>query len=336
MIKLLKIQLFLISIILLSCNPKGESFEVGFLMSSTIHDRWLKEATLFTEKIEASGGKVIIKDAVNDENKQFSQATELIDAGVKVLVLNAVNGTTAATIVRAAHAKGIKVIAYDRIVKNCDLDYFLTFDGEKVGELVASYILKVKPNGNYIVLNGDKGDENALKFHDGTYKVLQPEIDANRIKIVFSTFVEDYSHANAAFYADEALEFSQNKVDAIITHYDGLAYGVYDILSKRGLIDSIPVTGQDAEILACNHIMNNKMAVTVYKPGKNLAYKCAEMVMQIIKNETVKDLKFYNNGRIDVPSVILDPIAVDKNNMASTVVADGVFTMDEIMNYNQK
>jgi D-xylose transport system substrate-binding protein len=305
-------------------------------MSSTIHDRWLKEATIFSEKIEALGGKVIIKDAANDENLQLSQAMELVNSGVNVLVVNAVNGITAATIVRAAHSKGIKVIAYDRIIKNCDLDYFLTFDGEKVGELVASYILKTKPNGNYIVLNGDKGDENALKFYTGTYKVLQPEIDANRIKIVFSTFVEDYSHANAAYFVDKVLEFSQTKVDGIITHYDGLAYGAYDVLSKRGLVDSIPVTGQDAEIKACHNIMNNAMAVTIYKPGKSLATKCAEMVIQIIKKEPIKDLKSYNNGRIDVPSVILDPIAVDKNNMASTVVNDGVYTMDEIMNYKEK
>jgi D-xylose transport system substrate-binding protein len=101
------------------------------------------------------------------------------------------------------------------------------------------------------------------------------------------------------------------------------------------LVDSIPITGQDAEIAACNRIMTGKQAMTVYKPGKNLASKCADLVLQIIKKESIKDLKSYNNGKIDVPSIILGPIAVDKNNMASTVISDGMYTMEKVMTYNE-
>jgi D-xylose transport system substrate-binding protein len=336
MIKLLKIYLFFISVLLLSCNSTGHSFEVGFMISSSYHDRWVAESKYYTEKIEAAGGKVIVKDGANDENLQLSQAVELINSGVDILVINAVNGITAASIVRAAHAKGVKVIAYDRIIKNCDLDYFITFDGEKVGELLAEYALKIKPSGNYVLLNGDKSDENALKFYNGTMKALQPAVDNKRVKILFSTFVEDYSRTTAAFFTDKILEYSNTKVDAIITPYDGLAEGVYAVLNKRGLVDSIPVTGQDAEIAALNRIMNGQQIMTVYKPGKSMAYKCAEITIQILNKETINELKPYYNGRFEVPSVILEPFAVDKNNIASTVVADGVFTMDKIMAFKQE
>jgi D-xylose transport system substrate-binding protein len=336
MIKYFKISLIFLLIFLLSCNKNGDNIEVGFLIANISSDRWKKESAFFSEKIEALNGKVIIKNANNDENLQYSQAIELINSGIDILVVNSVNGTTSAAIVRAAHDKGIIVVAYDRLIRNCDLDYFITFDGEKVGELLANYILGLKPQGNYVLLNGDKSDENAIKFYDGTIKTLQPTIDAKRVNIVYSTFIEDWSGANAAFYTDKILEFSDVKIDAIIAPYDGLSDGIFSVLNKRGLVDSIPVTGQDAEIAACNRIMNGQQAVTVYKPGKTMAYKCAEIVMQIVKKEKISDLKPVNNGRVDVPSIILEPIAVDKNNMANTVVADGILTMDEIMAFKQK
>jgi len=336
MIKLFKILIFFVTFFILSCDQKNNNIEVGFLISNSIHERWVHESEFFTKEIEALGGKVIVKSAENDENLQYSQAVELINSGIDVLVINAVNGVTAASIVRAAHAKGIKVIAYDRMVKNCDLDYFITFDGEKVGELIASYALKLKPTGNYVLLNGDKADDNAIYFYKGTMKILQPLIDAKQINIVFSTFVEDYSKDNAAYFTDKVLEFSNTNIDAILTPYDGLAEGVIDVLKKRGFSENIPVTGQDAELPACNRIMNGTQSMTVYKAGKSMAIKCAEMAMQIAKKETIKDLKSLNNGRIDVASLVLEPIAVDKNNMASTVVADGVYSMDKIMNYKKE
>ena len=148
--------------------------------------------------------------------------------------------------------------------------------------------------------------------------------------------MEDWLGSNAAFYTDKILEFSNLEVDVIISMYDGLTDGIVSVLRERNLAGKILVTGQDAEIAACNRIMTGEQAMTIYKPGKALAYKCAEIVQQLIKNEKIPDLRYVNNGRIDVPSIILDPIAVDKNNMSSTVVADGFLSMEEIMNYKVK
>jgi len=320
---------------LVGCKELSKEFKVGFLLPSLEAKRWVKESAYFEEKIKEAGGTVVIKDAGRNEATQYTQALELINEGVDFLVITAVNANSAGAIVRLAHAKGIKVIAYDGLIKNCDLDYFITFDGDKVGELMAKHMIKLVPQGNYVLFTGDKGDDNAKIFIDGAIKVLQPSIDSKKINIIYSGYMEEWSGKNAAYFTERILEFSNVDIHAIISTYDGLSDGISDVLNKKGLTDKIPITGQDAEIAACYRILNNRQAMTIYKPGKALAYKCAEIIIKTVKNEKIVDLKYTNNGRIDVPSIILDPIAIDKNNLESTVVADGFLAMDDILKYQQ-
>ncbi len=318
-----------------SCTEQKSKFKIGILIHSLDVPRYKKEKIHFEEKIAELGGECIVKSANGDESLQYNQAMEMINEGVDLLVVIPSNGNTAAAIVREAHNKGIKVIAYDRLIKNCDLDFYLAFDADKVGELLGQYVIKKVPHGNYVLLNGDKADESSVQYYNSTMKVLQPHIDANEINIVYSGFMDDWSGVNAAFYTNKILEFGNTKIDVIISPYDGLSDGIISVLKDEGLVDSILVTGQDAEIAACHRIMNNEQSMTIYNPVKHLAYKCIEIAVQILKNEKIADLKYTNNGRIDVPSILLDPIAVDKNNLESTIVADGFLGMDEIMNFKE-
>jgi len=320
---------------LVNCTEQKSQVKVGFLFS-TMGSRWLKEKQYFEDKIKENGGQVIVKVADRDDLKQYQQARELIDEGVDIIVINSVNENSAAAIVRDAHENGIKVVAYDMLIKNCDLDFFITFDGEKVGELLAQFMVEKVPQGNYVLLNGDKGDQNAIIFQNGILKILQPLIESKKIDLVYSGYIDDWSGENAAFYTDKIIEFSNIEINAIISTYDGLSDGVASVLKLRNLTDRILLTGQDAEIAACNRIMNGEQGMTVYKPGKALANKCAEIVLQLINNVAIADIKYVNNGRIEVPSMILEPVAIDKNNMESTVVADGFLSMDEIINYKAK
>jgi len=329
------VLLICFSILFNSCNEQKSQFKVGFLFSTMKSKRWGKEKEYFVEKIKESGGLVIVKVAERDELKQYQQALELIDEGIDILVINSVTSITSASIVREAHKKGIKVVAYDMLVKNCDLDFYITFDGEKVGELLGRYMIDKIPHGNYVLLNGDRGDDNAVLFQNGAMKALKPKIDSKDINLIYSGYMEEWSGANSAFYIDKIIECSNVKIDGIISTYDGLTDGIASVLKSRNLTNKIPVTGQDAEIAACNRILNGEQLMTVYKPGKTLAYKCAEVVIHLLKKESIPDLKYINNGRKDVPSLILDPISVDKNNLQSTVVADGFWTMDEITNYKE-
>jgi D-xylose transport system substrate-binding protein len=319
-----------------ACNEQKSQFKVGFLLPSIESKRWPMENKYFEGKIKDLGGQVISKFAERDESKQYQQALELINEGVDAIVVISVNGTTSAAIVREAHKKGIKVIAYDGLIKNCDLDFFLTFDSEKVGEYLAQFMINKVPQGNYVILNGEKGDDNAVLIQNGLLKVLKPQIEAKKINLVYSGFMDDWSHLNATYYTDKILEYSNVEINAIISSYDGISDGIVTVLKARNLSGKIFVTGQDGEVAACNRIMKGEQSMTVYKSGKSLAYKCAEIVVHLIKNEKVSDIKFINNGRKDVPSLILDPVVVDKTNMQTTVVADGFLSMDEIMNYKEQ
>ena len=164
---------FFLAVLLISCTEQKSNLTIGFLVDSFEVARWQKDKMYFTEKIAELGAEVIVKSAKGDEAVQYAQAMELIDQGVKVLVVVASNANTAAAIVREAHKKNVKVIAYARIIKNCKLDYFITFNVEKIGEQQADYIQQQIPKGNYVLINGDKLDVNALIEHNGVMKSLQ-------------------------------------------------------------------------------------------------------------------------------------------------------------------
>ncbi len=155
-----KIVLFLIILALVSCQ-KQQRVKIGFLLPNMVSGRYQKEKVYFTEKIQALGGEALVISADYDDQLQIKQAKELLEQGAKVLVVNPLNLNTAAAIIRSAHERNVPVIAYDRLIRNCDLDYFLTFDNEKVGKLMADYVTKIKPEGKYILLGGDKADQNA-------------------------------------------------------------------------------------------------------------------------------------------------------------------------------
>jgi D-xylose transport system substrate-binding protein len=318
-----------ISVFLISCFKKEP--KVGFLFPNFIQKRYIKEKDFFTQKITELGGSVIIMSADNDDSKQIQQAKDVIDQGINVLVVNSVNANTAAAIVRISHTKNIPVIAYDRIIRNCDLDYFLSFDNEKVGELMAEYVTKIKPTGKYILLGGDKSDQNAIWVKGGQLKTLEPMIKAGKISIVYNIYIEDWSGENAKHEIRKYLDFSSDKPDVILSSYDGMSTSVIDLLTEYNLNKVVLVTGQDAEIEACRNIVKGNQVMTVYKSLKDLAYKAAELSMKISKGEKISDVcVIINNGHVDVTSLLLKPVVVDKDNIKSTVIADGFFTEDEI------
>ncbi|MEN8119221.1 MAG: substrate-binding domain-containing protein [Bacteroidota bacterium] len=316
---------------LISCTEQKTNLTIGFLVDSFETARWQKDKKYFIEKVKEMGGKVIVKSANGDEALQYSQAMELIEQGVKVLVVVATNANTAAAIVRDAHKKNVKVIAYARIIKNCDLDYFITFNVEKIGELQADYVLNLVPKGNYVLINGDKSDVNAIIEHNGVMNSLKPEIDNENIKLIYDGYIEAWSPKDAEFTMNKVIKLCDEKIDAVIVGNDGMAGGVYSALANQGLSGEVLITGLDAEAIACKRILNGDQAMTVYMSIKELAYANAELAIQLVKNQKItEELSFINNGRIDVPSIILEPQIVDKSNIESTVIAEEFLTMEEI------
>ena len=320
---------FAFVIICISC--KNSSVKVGFLFPNMVNERYLKEKQIFISKINELGGEAIAASADNNDQLQIQQANELISKGVKVLILNSINLNTAAAIVRNARSHGVKVIAYDRLIKNCDLDFFLSFDNEKVGKLMAEYVIKIKPSGKYMLLGGDKADQNAIWVKEGQKSALATYINSGNIKIINDCYVEDWLGENARFEVKRFIDLSGSVPDVILSSYDGMSTQVIDLLKEHNLAGQVLITGQDAELPACRNIVKDYQVMTVYKPIKRLATSAAELAMKLAKNEKVTEInKAINNGQVDVPTVLLDPIVVDKNNLKSTVIADGYQSEKEV------
>ncbi len=326
-----KVLVFTILIVLSACSTQDSKVSIGFLADTFEIARWQKDREYFVEKVEELGGKVIVKSANGDDARQLKLAQELINNGVKVLVVVATNSNNAAAIVRLAHKNNVKVIAYARLIKNCNLDYFITFNVEKIGSLQAEYIKNIKPRGTYVLINGDKADINAQIEHSGVIESLQTKIEAGDIKLLYDAFIEGWAPDNAEHLMKKIIEFGNEPIEAVIVGNDGMATGVYKALSEYGLNGEVLLTGLDAEPIALKRILNGDQTMTVYMSIKKLAYANAELAVQIAKNEKINtDFKFTDNGRIKVPTIVLEPQIVDKNNIEKTVISENYVTMEDI------
>ncbi|HEX7057986.1 MAG TPA: D-xylose ABC transporter substrate-binding protein [Bacilli bacterium] len=309
---------------------KDDKIVIGFSMDTLEEERWQKDRDLFVAAAEKLGAEVNVQSANSDDAKQISQAENLISQGVDVLVVVPHNAEASAAIVEKAHAAGIKVLSYDRLIKNSDVDLYVSFDNEKVGRMQAEAITKLAPKGNYVYIGGDDGDNNAHLFKKGAFEVLQPLIDKGDIKVVYDQWTKEWNPANALANMENALTANNNDIAAVVAANDGTAGGVIQALAAQNLAGKIPVSGQDAELAACQRIVEGTQTMTVYKPIKAIAEKSAELAVKLAKGEDVEANQTVNNGKIDVPSVLLEPISVDKNNMDATIIADGFHAKEEV------
>jgi D-xylose transport system substrate-binding protein len=317
----------------LGCSSRGgdQKPKIGLLMDTLKEERWQKDRDYFVERAAELGAEVLVQSANSDDIRQNAQAENMITQGVDVLVVVPHNGVVAATIVEAAHAAGIRVLAYDRIINDCDLDIYISFDNERVGELQADYLVKQVPRGNYILLGGAPTDFNAILLRKGQMKVLQPFLDRGDIDIVADQWCKDWQPIEALKHTENALTQTNNDIDAVVASNDGTAGGAIQALAEQKLAGKVPVSGQDADLAACQRIVEGLQAMTVYKPIRPLAYRAAEVAMHLLRDEPVPESeRTINNGKFDVPSILLEPIQVDKSNIVRTVIDDGFHRLDQV------
>ena len=303
---------------------------IGLSLSDLRVERWQTDRDLFVNKADQLGASVIVVAADLDSDLQESQAENLILQKVDVLVIVANDSEKAAAIVEKAHAAGIKVIAYDRLIKNSDLDYYISFDNEKVGEYEAKGILDVVSSGDFAYLGGSPTDNNAFLVKEGSMKLLQPKIDSGEINLVLDEFNDGWKSDEAYKHLKAYLDANDGKIDAVVAANDGTALGAIQALGEVGLAGKVPVSGQDASLGACQLIAEGKQTVTVYKPIRSIAEKAAEMAVAAAKGHSPATNQTVNNGKIDVPSFLLDVTMVTKNNLMSTVIKDGFQTYDSV------
>lgn len=311
-------------------STQDEKIRIGLSMDDLRLERWQRDRDYFVEKAEELGAEVSVQSANGDDQTQMSQCENLIAQGVNVLVIIPHNGDAMAPIVEEAHKSGVKVIAYDRMITNSDVDYYISFDNVKVGELQAQAVVKKVPKGNYFLMGGSPTDNNAKLLREGQMKVLQPLIDKGDIKVVGDQWVKDWLAEEALKIMENALTANKNKIDAVVASNDSTAGGAIQALAAQKLAGKVAISGQDADLAACQRVVEGTQTVTVYKPIKLIATRAAELAVAVAKNEKVETNGTTNNGKIDVPSVLLTPIPVDKDNMVDTVIKDGFHKLEEV------
>lgn len=304
---------------------------IGMSMDTLKEERWQKDRDIFSAKVKELGGEVKVLAANGDDATQMSQAEQLISQGVDVLVVIPHNAEATAPIVDKAHKEGIKVISYDRLIKNSEVDYYISFDNVRVGEMQAKAVTDKVNKGNFVYIGGADTDNNAHMFKQGAMNILNPLKEKGDIKIVYDQFSKDWKPEEALKNMENALTANKNNIQAVVAANDGTAGGVIQALAAQGLAGKIPVSGQDADLAAVQRIAEGTQTMTVYKPIKAIATKAAEMAVALAKDGKVGDAgKKVNNGKIDVPSILLDPIAVDKTNLADTVIKDGFHKLEDV------
>jgi D-xylose transport system substrate-binding protein len=247
-----------------------------------------------------------------------------------VLIVVPHNGEIAASIVEAAHRKGVPVIAYDRLIRNADVDLYISHQVEKIGEMQAAYAFDRVPKGNYVLIGGSPTDYNAILLRKGQMNILEPAVKRGDIKLISEQYAREWKAEEALRITEDALTRTRNRIDAIVASNDGTAGGAISALEAAGLSGKVLVTGQDAQKDAVQRIVKGSQTMTIYKPIQTLAFGAVDAAIKLARKEPLSTTDKVNNGKIDVPSILIPPIAVDRSNLDATIIKDGYHKRDEI------
>jgi len=317
-------------------------------MPTKSSERWIADGNNIKEQLEDAGYSVDLQYAEDDIPTQVSQVENMVTKGVDMLVIAAIDGTALGDVLETAESQDIPVIAYDRLIRESDtVDYYTTFDNFKVGVLQAESLvegLKASGQGPYNVelFAGSPDDNNATFFFNGAMSVLQPMIDSGDIVVPSGqtdfeqVAILRWDPATAQKRMEDILTstYASEKVQGVLSPYDGLSLGIIAALTGNGYTSSdLPVvTGQDAEVQSVKSILADEQYSTIFKDTRELAKVTVDMIKAIGADEEpeVNDTETYDNGVIVVPSYLLDPVTVTKDNVTEVLVDSGYYTEDEI------
>ena len=320
-----------------SSSGGGKSGTIALLLPENKTTRYeAQDKPLFERDMKAlcPNCKIIYSNAQQDASKQQSEAEAAITNGARVLVLDAVDSKAAASIVTRAKQSGIGVVAYDRPVENSDVDYFVSFDNRRVGELqgraLVDRLRSDGRSGSIVMINGSPTDPNAGQFKAGAHSV----IDSSGYRVAKEYDTPEWSPDQAQTEMDQAIAaLGRSGFVGVYAANDGTSGGAIAALKSAGVNPSTrPSTGQDAELAGIQRIVAGEQYMTVYKAVKLEARAAAQLTMELLNGRTSSSIvnTQVNNGKKNVPSVILTPVAVTVRNIRDTVVRDGYWTVNQI------
>ena len=319
---------------------------IGIAMPTKSSARWIDDGNNIVKVLKERGYGTDLQYAEDDIPNQLSQVENMVTKGAKALVIAAIDGTTLSDVLKQAKARGITVIAYDRLIRDTpNVDYYATFDNFQVGVLQAQSIEKGlglkegKGPFNIELFGGSPDDNNAYFFYNGSMSVLQPYIDSGKLVVGSKQMGMDkvstlrWDGATAQSRMDNLLSafYGKKRVDAVLSPYDGLSIGI--ISSLKGVGYGSPdqpmpvISGQDAEVPSIKAMLRGEQYSTIFKDTRDLAKVTVDMVDAVLsgKEVSVNDTKTYNNGVKVVPSYLLRPVVVDKSNWEKALVDSGYY-----------
>jgi D-xylose transport system substrate-binding protein len=314
-------------------NGGNKKLVIGFSLDTLKEARWIKDRDIFVAKAEELGAEVLVNSANSNDAAQLQNIDSLIAKNVDVLVIVPHDGAAMAKAVEKAHAKGIPVIAYDRLITGCDLDMYITFDNERVGELQAQYLISSLPKGQkskIVRIYGAPTDNNAKLFKKGQDRVVDQAVKDGLVEVIHEDWADNWDPVNAKRIVNAAMASKGKDFAAILASNDGTAGGAIQALKEEDLAGKVIVTGQDADLVAVQRILAGTQHMTIYKPIKNIASSAAALAIKMAQGKPVIARSAVNNGKIDVPSLLLEVTTVQKDNVEETVVKDGFHTTEEL------
>ncbi|WP_314172424.1 multiple monosaccharide ABC transporter substrate-binding protein [Streptomyces winkii] len=330
---------------------KGKGGTVGLAMPTKSSERWIADGKNMAKQFRAAGYKADLQFGDDKVENQVAQIENMIAKGHRLLVVAAIDGSALTDVLQRAKDAGVPVISYDRLILGTpNVDYYASFDNERVGELQGGYIAdklkldeKKDEEFNIELFAGSPDDNNTKFFWDGAMKVLRPYIKKGQLNVrskqtkMNQATTLRWDGGTAQKRMDDLLSknYGSEDVDAVLSPYDGISIGIISALKSAGYGSGdkpLPVvTGQDAELASVKSIIRGQQTQTVYKDTRKLAKQAVQMGDAVLtgKKPEVNDTKTYDNGKKIVPSYLLKPVSIDKSN-TQRLVDDGYYTAGQL------
>lgn len=309
--------------------PQEErKIQIGMSFDSFVIERWQRDRDVFVSMAKELGAEVNVQNANGDLEEQKKQIDYFIKKGMDVLVIVCIDSEGLRDSVQKAKDAGIKVIAYDRLITDADVDLYITFDNEKVGEMMANALIERGISGGSVLMLGGSPTDNNVPLVENGFKKIMKE---RNVTILDSVHAEGWRAELAASYIYDHIDVV-SEADAIMCGNDNIASKVVHALSEKRMAGNILVVGQDADLEACQRIVEGTQVMTAYKPVEKLAQRAAECAVALAKGDEItgSDVTVLNNGRFQIPYVGLEPISVTEKNINEVIINSGFHLKEDV------
>ena len=305
-----------------------EKIQIGMSFDSFVIERWQRDRDVFVSMAKELGAEVNVQNANGDIEEQKKQIDYFIQKDMDVIVIICIDSEGLGSSVQKSKDAGIKVIAYDRLIKDADVDLYISFDNEMVGTMMAQALIdEGLAGGNVLMLGGSPQDNNVSLVEGGFKKVMEE----NDVTVLDSFHADGWRAELAAAYVYDHVDVV-SEADAIMCGNDNLASQVVHALAEKRLAGDILVVGQDADLEACQRIVEGTQVMTVYKPVEKLAQRAAECAVMLARGEEITgdDVSIMDNGSYQIPYVGLLPVSVTEKNINDVIINSGFHLKEDV------